>query len=764
MTTTRTDANTNLPSAPAPPEAWKETRVIGKPVPRIDAYERVSGSAVYAIDKMFPEMLHVAFVRCPHAHARVKKVDISQARKMPGVWAILTGDSPGADLPWYFGSKGAMSKLLDPHCRCEGEEVAAVAAENLHQAQDAAKAVAVEYEVLPFVIDPVEALKPEAPRIHESGNRNGDPDKYARGDVEKGFAEAEETVEMTFRTACEIHTPLETHGSVARWERDMLTVWDTTQGVFDRQSELARYFKLPLNKIRVISTYMGGGFGSKLELGKYTVIAALLARMTGRPVKAFLTREETFLQTGNRPPNILTIKAGAKRDGTLTALQFTGLGTSGAYPDGAMSSYLVSDLYLCPNVKTEETDVFINAGKARAFRAPGFPQCSWALEQIMDVLAEKLGMDPVELRLKNVPLNSQLRNQPYTTTGLSRCLQEGARAFGWREARHRAQQTGPVRRGVGMAAGMWGWDGQPAATTIVRLYADGSVNLNMGASDIGTGTKTTMAMVIAEELGVPLDRINITHADTGTTSYGPASGGSQTLHINAPSVRAAALEIKAQLLEWAAAQLEVPLASLVLKGDTIETLPVPGAETKKIAVRELKTLKSQLAVVGVGRRHPHPKGKIALPFAANFAEVEVDMRTGEVKILRLLGAHDSGRPFNELTFRNQVFGGMAMSIGFGMTEKRILDRNSGKMVNANWHDYKLPTIQDVAYEHTCLPIDPHDTECNTVGAKGLGEPATIATAGALANAVYNATGIRVTDTPINPITLSRLMAGKKKEG
>jgi xanthine dehydrogenase YagR molybdenum-binding subunit len=741
------------------PAPWGETTVVGKRQPRVDGYERVSGSAVYAIDVTFPDMLHAAIVRCPHAHARVKRVDTSKAERMPGVRAVLTGESPGAKLPWYFGEKGPLSLLFDPHCRYEGEEVAAVAAETPQQAGDAARAVAVDYEELPFVVDYEGALAPGAPAVHEGGNRSGEPDKYERGDVVKGFAEADVVVERTFKTPCEIHTPMEPHGSVAKWDGGRLTVWDTNQGVFDVRGGLAQWLQMPLTSVRVISKYMGGGFGSKIEPGKYTVIAALLARTTGRPVRCFLSREESFLCVGNRPPNTLTLKAGAKRDGTLVALQLTGLGTSGAYPDGSSAGYLVTDLYACPNVRTEETDVFINAGKARAFRAPGFPQGAWALEQVMDELAGKLGMDPVELRLKNVPSVSQRRkNMPYTSTGLARCLKEGAEAFGWKAARAAPRGRGPLVRGVGVAAGMWGWEGEPRSVVILKYTADGSVSLCMGASDIGTGTKTVMAMVVAEELGVDLDRIQIDHADTGTTPSAVVSGGSQTTHVNAPAVRAAALEVKRQLLDMAAEQLKVEPASLSLKGSEIVAA---GPPEKKLSLKDLERLQSQQVLVGVGHRDPHPKDKIGLPFVVHFAEVEVDTRTGEVRVLRLLGAHDSGRVMSPLSYENQVFGGMTMGIGFAMTENRILDRATGRMVNTNWHDYKLPTAQDVAVRFTCVPIDPKDTELNTVGCKGIGEPATIPTAAAIANAVHHATGIRVTEPQVNPVQMAQKLWARR---
>jgi CO/xanthine dehydrogenase Mo-binding subunit len=745
---------------------WSETRVVGEPLPRVDGYERVSGTAVYTLDMTFPRMLHGVVVRCPHAHARVRRVSTARAAAMPGVEAVLTADSPGAKIPWFPGGKGPTSWLFDPTCRYEGEEVAAVAARTRRQAEEAARAVEVEYEELPFVVDQGAALAPGAPAVHEGGNRQREPRPQARGDVAQGFAGADAVVERTFRTACQIHTPMELHVSIADWDGDRLTVWDSSQGVFGQRADLADALGLPLANVRVICHYMGGGFGSKLDLGKYSVIAALLAHQTARPVKVAVPREESFLCVGNRPAHTMTLKAGVKKDGTLTALQLTGVGTVGAYPAGATGGYQVLDLYRCPNVHVEETEVYVNAGQARAMRAPGFPQCSWALEQVLDELAATIGMDPVALRLKNLTTVSQLRGgQPYTSTGLEQCLTKGAEMFGWAESRARKPAPGPVVRGVGVAACMWGYGGEPNATVIVRYFADGSANLCMGASDIGTGTKTVMAMVVAEELGVPLERIQIDHADTGSAPYAPPSGGSQTVLVNAPAVRAAALDVKRQLMELAAAQLKVPVASLEFRDRRFTVRP--GADTggqappAPLPVADLRALGQQQVVVGLGRRAPHPAGKVALPFAAQFAEVEVDTRTGEVRILRLLGAHDSGRPMNRLTYENQVFGGMAMGIGFGMTEGRVLDRQTGRMVNANWHDYKLPTALDVPETSTCLPIDPHDTECNSTGAKGLGEPATIPTAAAIANAVFHATGVRVTDVPINPTTMVRLLAERR---
>jgi xanthine dehydrogenase YagR molybdenum-binding subunit len=695
----------------------------------------------------------------------VQKIEVGKARKMPGVCAVLTDADPEARaVAWYAPPAGApagkmMSRLFDPHCRYEGEEVAAVAAETQQQAWDAVRAIQVEYQTQPFVIGMEEAMKPGAPPVHEGSNQIAAPREIKRGDVAKGFAEADVVLEETYRTSCEIQAPLETHGSVARWDGDHLTVWDTNQGPFGIQSGIAKALNMPLSKVRVISSYMGGGFGSKQEAGKYSVIAALLAQKTARPVRLFLTREETFLCVGNRQSHIMKLKAGVKKDGTLTALELTGLGEVGAYPSNCSVGYQIGDLYKCPNVHTQELMAYVNAGRQRAMRAPGYPQGNWALEQMMDALAEKLGMDPVELRLKNISTICQLENKPYTSTGLRECLTEGARVFGWKEARGRPKGDGPWLRGVGVAGGMFGEQFGPPATAIVRLNADGSVDLNIGAADLGTGTKTVMAMVVAEELGVPLDRIYVENADTGTTPYTRVSGGSKTVFGDSPAVRSAALEVKARLLEMAAEDLKVPQSDLVFKDGAVQ-----AKGGKKLTLADLVQPRTRQMVVGVGRRDPDLIDKIVRPFATHFAEVEVNTRTGEMRVVRLLAVQESGRVMNLLTFRNQVQGGVLMGVGFATMERRILDSSTGKMVNANLHDYKIPTAKDVPAEVTVLPIDPHDTECCLTGAKGVGEPSTIPTGAAIANAFYHATGIRVTTSPITAPKILTLLAERKAKG
>ncbi|MGD8441826.1 MAG: xanthine dehydrogenase family protein molybdopterin-binding subunit [Holophagae bacterium] len=755
-----------VPETPEPgeyPSPWTDTEVVGTRRPRVDAYERVSGAARYPSDIVLPDMLYGAILRCPHAHARITKLDLDPARDMPGVAAVLSDADPEARLSWPYG-QGESSPLFVRDCLFEGEVVAAVAAETPHQARDALRAIRVEYEVLPHVSDHRTALAEDAPHARQGGNRQGEVEIYSRGDVEAGFAAADVVLEEEYSTPYEIHNPMELHGAVARWDGNRLMIWESLQGVFSSQARLASVLGLPLANVTVSNPYMGGGFGSKLNTSKHTVIAALLARKTARPVKLFLSREEEQLVTGNRPGVTMRLKAGVTKDGTLTALEFHGVTSAGAYPGGGagLNDWQIRDLYACDNVRCTNEWAFINAGPSRPFRAPGHPQGSWALEQMMDALADAIDMDPVELRLANITTVSQARgNQPYTSTGLRECLVEGAKAFGWKAESTADPGSGHLRRGVGVAACSWiVGGGGPPSTVIVKMFSDGSVNLNMGASDIGTGTKTWAAMIVAEELDVPVDEIQIENADTAATQYATPSGGSKTVPTESPAVREAAYRVREELIGLAAAQLGVDPEALTIGNGRVVKEDDPDSG---VAFGDIEGLRRRGVVVGVGYRGANPEGKVVNPFAAQFCEVEVNTRTGEIRVLRFLGAHDSGRVLNRLTYDNQVFGGIAMGIGFGMTEERILDAGqTGKMVNISMHDYKIPTMMDVPADMTSVPIDPQDHEANTTSAKGLGEPVTIPTAAAIANAVYHATGVRVTHTPLNPIQTAALLAANRE--
>ncbi|MBN1567216.1 MAG: xanthine dehydrogenase family protein molybdopterin-binding subunit [Acidobacteria bacterium] len=753
---------------PSPPDGkmqpWTETEIVGKPLPRVDAFERVSGKAEYTYDVILPDMVYAAILRCPHAHAMVKSIDTSAAERMPGVVAVLTDKSAGADIQWYGGGYGGgpmQSRLFDPHCRYEGEEVAAVAAQTPYQAWDALKAIKIEYEVLPFVIDQDEAAKPDAPRLFDAGNATGKPMPNERGSVEKGFAEADFVLEETFSTSAQMHAALESHGSVVKWDGDKITIWDSTQGVYDAcMLSFARTMKMPYNNVRVICRYVGGAFGAKLELGKYTVIAALLARKAARPVKLMLSREEEMLCVGNRAVARMTVKAGVKKDGTLTALELKHVYTPGAYSGMAFVGFIFQELYKCPNVKVTDSGFYTNVGRSRAFRAPGFPTGAWALEQMMDMLAEKIGMDPVELRLKNFTDVSQSRKQPYSSAGLKDCLIEGAKKFGWQEAKAGKKDNDHIIRGVGMAAGLWMMgSGGPPYTAEVRMFADGGVTIKTGAMDLGTGTKTAACMVAAEELGVPLENIRIINADTAITPYASSSGGSMTLASLVPAVRQGAWIVKRQITDWAAESLGVTADDLEFNKDAFASRSNPA---KRRTLEQIFRAKNVMDVIGIGNREPNPANKVVMPFSAQFAEVEVNTKTGEVRVIRMVGADESGRVVNLKTYENQVYGGMLQGLGYGLIEKRVMDRQTGKMCNANLHDYKVPTALDVPVDHEVVTVDLKDNECNNVGCKGLGEPCHVPTAAALANAVYNAIGVRPVNSPIDNRTILDLLSNRKR--
>jgi len=754
-------------SKPTPPPdgampSWEDTDIVGKPVPRIDAFERVTGKAEYTYDVILPNMVYAAILRCPHAHAIVKNVDTRGAEKMPGVVGILKDGSPGTDVPWYGGGMGggpAQSRLFDPHCRYEGEEVAAVAAQTPYQAWDAVRAIQVEYEVLPFVIDPEKALEPDAPKLFEGGNSTGPGMPSSRGNVEQGFAEADVVLEETFKTSVQIHTPIETHGSVVKWDGDKITIWDSTQGVYDASMlEFARKMQMSYNDVRVICRYVGGAFGSKLEVGKYTVIAALLSRNVKRPVKLMISREEALLSVGNRPEARMKLKAGVKMDGTLTALKFENVSTPGAYSSMGFVSAIIQELYKCPNVSTSERGAYTNAGRARAFRAPGFPEGDWAMEQMMDMLAGKIGMDPVEFRLKNfteLSWGMMGRGRPYSSAGLKDCLIEGSKQFGWKEARARKKSDGHIKRGVGMAAGLWMMgSGGPPYTAEIRMFSDGGVTVKTGAMDLGTGTKTAAAMVAAEELGVPLENVRVINADTAITPYASSSGGSMTIPSLMPAVRQGAWIVKRKIFDWAAKDLKVSAGDVKIEAGSVVCISDPQ---KKKTLEALFSANNVRDVIAVGNREPNPADKSIMPFGAHFAEVEVNTRTGEVKVIRLLAANESGRVISLKTFENQIYGGMTQGLGLALTEKRVLDRATGKMCNANLHDYKVPTAMDVPYDHKVFPIDLKDNACNNVGCKGVGEPGHVPAPAAIANAIADAIGIHPTEGPIDNKTIIDLL-------
>jgi xanthine dehydrogenase YagR molybdenum-binding subunit len=719
-------------------EAGTELKLVGKGKARIDGRERVTGQARFTSDIQLPGMLYGKILRSPLPHGKIKTIETQRAEGVPGVRAVLTYQNI-PPLPFFEGQ----TFIFDPTLRYVGDEIACVIAEEEEICADAIEKIAVEYEPLPFVLDAEEALRPDAPRLHPGGNLwRGGPDLYERGSLETGFREAEVIVEEVFKTQTALHNCLETHGSVALWEGDRLTLWDSTQNIFGVRSQAAALLNLPLDKVRVIKKYMGGGFGSKNSMGKYTILAAIGARRTGRAVKILLDRQEENLAAGNRPASTQYLKAGAKRDGALTALHLRAYTAAGAFGLGAPAvGGPVRQLYACPNVKTEQYLVFTNTGPLSAFRGPGYVEGTFALESIMDELAERLGMDPLSLRLKNYTDLNPMTGKPYSTKGLREAYTAGAQKIRWED--HPPEGQGNKRRGRGMASQVWGGSGGPPAYALVKINPDGSVTVISGTQDLGTGTKTVLAQIAAEELGLEMEKVSVELGDTQMAPYAPLSAGSMTLPSVGPAVRVAAHDARRQLLEVAAQVLEIPRDSLNIQ----EGLLRSPALQKPVPIQDLLSNVRNFMIIGQGARQPNPEKVHVNTFGAQFVELEVDTQTGEVKIRKVVAVHDSGRVINPLTLASQITGGVLQGLGFALTERRFIDRRTGIVVNSNLEDYKIPTCLDVPAVEQEM-VDRPDLQANNLGSKGVGEPPIIPTAAAVANALADALKVRIKELPI----------------
>jgi xanthine dehydrogenase YagR molybdenum-binding subunit len=719
------------------PSFREETfELIGSDASRIDGRKIVTGQAVYTHDIKLAGMLCGKILRCPHACAEVQKIDLSQAEQMPGVKAAI-------------GLKKGRVKYA-------GEQVAAVAAVDEKTAEEAIKKIDVEYNVLPFVVSVDEAMKEGAPQVHDRPNIDGPFEDYERGDIEQGFREADVVAEHTYKTPVEIHNPTETHGSVARWEGDRLTVWDSTQAIFAVRDGLARSLSVPASRVKVIKKYMGGGFGSKLGLNDYTVVAAQLAKIAQKPVKILLSRKDNALCVGNRPSSQQTIKGGVKKDGTLTALSLKNY-TSGGVGSGDRCCEPLIDIYKCPHVKVEEYSVYTNTGAGRPTRAPGFPQGVFALDGFLDELAAAIGMDPLELRRKNYSTkNRGDTGIPYSSKGLDRCYDLGAETIGW-ERRNKTPGAGDgtVRRGIGMASQIWWGVGRPGTAAEIKLHRDGSVESVCGTQDLGTGTRTYMALVTAETLGLKPDDITVKIGNTEYPWCGP-SGGSTTTPSVAPAVRDASLKAADYLLKLAASQLKISPEKVRMEDGKYTNVEDPSQSLTFLElVRNLRR-----EAVFRGECSGRPSEYAYNSFGAHFAEVEVDTESGRITVKKIVAVHEIGRVMNRKTAENQIIGGITQGLSTALYEERVMDETTGNMVNPNFRDYKIATVRDIP-EIVPLILDMVDPHINILGTKGLGEPPRIPPAAAIANAVYNAIGVHLREIPMSPGKV--LAALKRKE-
>ena len=723
------------------PEAWgaeSDLEIVGTSAVRSDVVEKVTGRARYTTDERPRAMLHAVIIRAPVARGRVTKLDLSKARAATGVYGVLTRD----DVPEI---KLDGVQLFDQMVSYASQPLAAICAESIAAANAAAALVELEVIEEPHALTAAAALAKDAPLVRPKGNtpRNM-PRVVSRGDVEKALREADVTIAREYRTPTALHTALEPHGAVCDWIGDTLTVWESTQGIFNTRSDLSDGLELPLSRVRVIKNYMGGGFGAKNGAPASTFIAALLSKKLNRPVACILDREGEQSDSGNRPATIQRVTLGATKEGNLTAIRLEAsitLGVGGwlGGPAGPFNT-----MYSCDNVRTEETFVFVNTAPMNSFRAPGYTEGAFALECALDALAHELKIDRLEIRKRNYAQMDEDKKRVYSNKRLDRCYEEGAKAFGWGKAIEQPKSSSK-RRGVGMASVTWGAGGGPPAYATVRLNRDGTVDVLTGSQDLGTGSRTVLAQIAAEQIGAKLEDVRTVLGDTERLPYAPNSWGSITTASVGPAVRVAAEEARRALFDAASGFLGAGVDDLVGSQSVISVRP----SGKSMTFAEVCEKLGDVMIIGEGSRGPNPPKTSINAFAAQFAEVEVDVETGQVRVLRVVSAHDSGRIVNPTLARSQVEGGIIQGIGYALFEERVLDRHSGVPLNPTMHDYKVPTMADIP-EIQVIFIEGADTVANHTGAKGLAEPPVIGVAPAIANAVADALGREITEIPLTP--------------
>lgn len=760
---------------------------IGQSPVRLDAREKVTGRTLYAVDLKMAGMLYAKVLRSPHPHARILHIDATKARSLPGVVAVVTGK----DFP---GSLGAtvqdQSFLAGDKVRFVGDAVAAVAAVNLDTAEEALSLIHVEYELLPALFDPVEAMKSREVLIHENlsqyavapgifpvpGTNICNHFKLRKGDPERGFKESDLVLEDTYRSHMVQHAHLETHAAIAQVDSSgKILIWSNTQTPYFNRKALAKSLNLPLNQVRVMVTTLGGGFGGKSYLKAEPICVALALKSKGRPVKLVFTREEEFGVAPVRHPTIIRCKTGMKKDGTWLAQETELIFDTGAYADIGPrvcrnAGFSAAGPYQVPNVRIDSYCVYTNHPIGGAFRGFGIPQVSWAIESHLDVMAEKLGLDPVDVRLKNAVEEGSLSvtGQVLHSVGLKETLRQAAEKIGWRKA------SGPYR-GKGIACMHKSTVTPSSSAAFVKLNEDASVTLLCSAVEMGQGSSTILAQIASEELGIPVEKISMVRPDTDVTPYDMASVSSRSTFFVGNAVRRAAADAREQLLQIAAEILEANPQDLVIEAGKVM---VRGVPEKAIPIAELP-LGEAFYVGAKGRGRGRPvlgrgsftvedatpldretgQGKNPSAFwmyATQAAEVEVDPRSGRVKVLRISSAHDVGKSIHPVAIEGQIQGALVMGVGTALFEEMELEK--GRVKNPSFAEYKLPSALDAP---EMIPIIVEELHAQgPYGAKGLGEPALAPTAAAIANAIYAAVGVRVKDLPITP---EKILEGLRKK-
>ncbi len=760
--------------------------VVGVPTPDIHARDKVTGRARYSADLFRAGMLHVRVLRSPHPNARIRSIDVSRARALPGVVDLLTfediAEFARAAVSGEAAAAGGVSKPeLDGAPPYAGAGVAAVAAETPAIAEDALGLIQVDYELLPFVLDAREALRAGAPRVNAATQSNAafDPQfSSGRGDAAQGFREADVVVEVHTTSSFEQHNSMEPHVAVVEWNTaNSMTIWSSTQWPHGMRDAIAQVFRMPQSQIRVLAEHTGGGWGDKTGKHPYHIYTALLAQRTGRPVRYEARRKDSFYEQGHNFPKEADARMGFRRDGAITALQGESWIPVGGYNEALGNSddwESALRLYKIANVDVKGNSALTNTVITSPLRCVGEPGGIFTLEILMDAAAEQLNMDPLALRLQNIEEEiDQVIGLPYSSNGIRETLERGAAAFGWTE-RWKGWQPNNVRvgddpvRGVGMAAFVCNKGAAILARTAnVHMNGDGSVSVYTGAADIGGGQATAWSMIAAEALGVPLERVRIYRMDT---SAGPDSSGifgSRGTKTVGMAVLQAALDAKKQLLDGAAFTLSNP-GLLDPRIAAFLGIPVGGPPLQVTAddldfVNGLIVVKADpsirlpaVAVVGVGgsiigsaRLAPFIPGYSQKTFGAGFYEVEVDPGTGFVRVTDVVQVHDVGKVINPQAIENQVHGGIMQGINKALSEELVYDPPTGLLVNPNLDEYKLHMIDAVPDRVQALFVEPIDV-AGPFGAKGIGEPALALAMPAIANAIYNAIGVRLSHVPMTP--------------
>ena len=750
--------------------------IIGTSVKRTDLTAKVTGDARYVADMNHVGLLHGKTLRSKIAHARIVRIDTRLALALPGVKAVLTHENVPRVL--HAGSPHPRSAsvtcdqyILDDKVRYWGEGIAVVAATTEEIAEEALDLIEVEYEALPAVFTVEDAMAPGAPLIHDrepGGNLVLPPVVVTRGDVERGFADADLVLEGVYEGGRPTAAYMEPNVCSCAWDGNgNLTVWISTQTAFMVRGILAEVLGLPLNKVRVLVDHMGGGFGAKQDLFQTEFLCALLAKQTRRPVRMEYTREETFLGGRSRHPFRMWLKQGFRKDGSVTAREAKIVFNSGAYGSHGPGVTIVgtnalTSLYRCENVRLEGRCVYTNSPIAGAFRGYGCVQTYYALDIQMDEAAVALGIDPAELKLKNAVREGDMApsNHPVVGHGLEDCIRRGVQEVDWVNLRRKPRRRdGAVRHGWGIGCEMHGSSAYPGikeqGNAIVKMNEDGTVVLMTGTAGLGTGAHTALAQIVAEELGVRFEDVSVMHGDTDIVPWDIGAFASHTTYMGGRAAQMAATEVKKQLLERAAAQLDAAPDDLDVAGGIIH---VTGTD-RSLSVKEAVSPKKGVpAAQFVGTATYHPTKSYS--FAAHFVEVKVDTETGQIEVVQVVPVHEIGKVIHPVAAAGQIEGGIQQGIGHALYEDYQIDMKTGRSLNANFVDYKMPLSMDMPPIRTII-LETAPDPGGPFGAKGVGEDPIVAIGPAIANAIHDAIGVRFRHYPIKPEQVLRALRAQK---